>query len=329
MKKYSPILLSLLTVVLLFYVAVTKKDTKPNTIKSTKNVDVKSINDTKGVQKNPNSNSLGAFTRQANCMRPPQFLRRLKIPQPVIIDLSQKRYKGVAIHYGKRFQKTMHPKTWEKYAYFSTYTLDTQGNIYLIPAPFISIQADTFELQKNIYKVDTQSNELAVFMSFDDVTASSNNPYGMNAITFDCDDKTLWASAIDKSTYEHQNGIIYHINPATQKVLQKVAGFDVLTMRLINTKTGKHLLVGSARDNGLYAYKVIQGQLSKTPEKLLELPSANEHIKKIKIKGNNHLELQTIPFSYSLIAQSSKKDRGVYDARWNEASNKWSLKKRP
>lgn len=326
MKKYLPILLSLLTVALLFYVAVTQKNNKRNNnVNVIKSVDIKN---TKAEQKKTNSYSLGAFTRQANCMRSPQFLRRLKIPQPVMIDLSQKRYKGVAIHYGNKFQQTMHPKTWEKYAYFSTYTLDTQGNIYLIPAPFISVQSDTFELQKNIYKVGSQSSELEIFMSFDEVKASSNNPYGLNAITFDCDDKTLWASSIDQSTYQSENGVIYHINPETKKVLQKVEGFDVLTMQLINTKKGKHLLVGSARDNGLYAYKVTQGKLSKVPEKLLELPSANEHIKKVKIKAKNHLELQTIPFSYSLIAQSSKKDRGIYDARWNEANNKWELTKR-
>jgi hypothetical protein len=268
---------------------------------------------------------IGVFAKSKTCARPPAFLRRLHIPQPVIIDLSQKRFKGVAFLYGKGFNKVLHPKQWEQYEHFSTYALDERGNIYLAPTPFISIHPTTFNLQKKVFKLDTNTGKVSIWMDMDDVHPDEHNPYGINALAYDCDDKSLWVSAIDESDYKSQKGVIYHIDPNSKRILQKVSGFDALTLAVLHTAKGKYLLAGSARDNGLYAFEIKQGKLSETPVKLLEIPDPNEHIRKIKIKGPNHLELQTIPFTYSMIARTAKKDRTHYDAFWHPDTKLWGV----
>lgn len=307
MKKYIPIVISLIAIVAIGYVVVSKKNSQHNN--------------------NHHTSNIGTFLKHRSCVKPPQFLQKINILQPVMIDLSQKGYKGIALHHGKNFSKTLHPKIWEQYEHFSTYTLDMEGNIYLVPTPFISIRPTTFNLQKNIYKLDTYTGKISIFMHFDDIHPSSNNPYGLNAIAYDCDDRTLWVAAIDESTYQSQKGVIYHINPKTKEILQKIDGFDVLSMTIVKSEKSKYLLVGSARDNGLYAYQITKGKLSLTSKRLLELPFANEHIRKIKVNGKNHLELQAIPFSYALIAQTAKKDRIYYDTKWDETSEKWIVTK--
>jgi len=305
MKKYLPIVVALCVLAITGYIVVSKK---------------KEITVTSKTQKIHN---IGIFNKSKSCGRPPQLLKRLGIPQPVIIDLSQKQYKGIALHFGKNFEKVLHPEQWKQYEHFSTYASDELGNIYLVPTPFISIHPTTFNLQKNIYKVESKTGKLSIFMHFDDVVPSANNPYGINAIAYDCDDKTLWVAAIDESNYGSQKGVIYHINPQTKEILQTVEGFDVLSMTILRSEKGKYLLVGSARDNGLYAYGMSKGKLSPTPYKLLELPSANEHIRKIKVKGKNLLELQSIPFSYTLIAQTAKQDRTFYKMLWDSPTESW------
>jgi hypothetical protein len=312
MRKYFPILLSLIVIVIIGYIVISKKN------------DVL-INE---LQYKEQVNNIGTFNIQKTCARPPQFLQKLKIHQPVMIDLSQKRFKGIALLYGKDFQQVLHPEQWEQYEHFSTYSVDEKGNVYLVPTPFISIRPTTFNLQKNIYKLDTQSGRTSIFMHFEDIIPSAYNPYGINAITYDCDDKTLWIAAIDESNYQSQKGVIYHINPQTKEILQKVEGFDVLSMTILKSEKGKYLLVGSARDNGLYAYTIDKGKLSATAQKLLELPVANEHIRKIKVKSKNLLELQSIPFSYALIAQTAKQDRIFYHVKFNK-KNKWNINKIP
>jgi len=311
MRRYFPIILSFMVIGIAGYIVINKKNE----------------NSVNKIRNKEQVNNIGTFDIQRMCARAPKFLQKLNIPQPVIIDLSQKRFKGIAFLYGKDFKKVLHPKQWEQYEHFSTYTVDEKGNIYLVPTPFISIRPTTFNLQKNIYRLDSNTGKLSIFMHFDDISPSPNNPYGINAITYDCEDKTLWIAAIDESDYQSQKGVIYHIDPKTQTLLQRIEGFDVLTMKIIKSEKGKNLLVGSARDNGLYVYAVKNGQATEVPEKLLELSSGNEHIRKIKIKGKNQLEIQAIPFSYALIAQTAKKDRIYYDAVWDSKLEKWSVHK--
>jgi hypothetical protein len=305
-RKNIQIILSVVIVGLVFASLIYLKTQKQQAIQNTKFFD-------------------GEFTKKQGCGRPPYFLQHLKIQQPVVIDLSQKRFKGIAFHHGKRLEKTLHPKQWESFDGFGTYSLDEKGNLYLAPMPYISIGANTFEQQKNIYQLDSLTGKLSVFMRLDDVVPGPNNPYGIYTLVYDCEDQSLWVAAIDETDYHTQRGVIYHIDPKTKTILQQVEGFDAQTLNILQTTKAKYLLAGSAKDSGLYAYLISNGSLSLNPVKLLELPSANDHIRKIKIKANNHLQLQVVPFSYTLIAQSTKKYRNAYDAQWINIDSKWEL----
>lgn len=304
MKKYLPIFLSMLIVGAAAYIAY----------------------QTKHQREAETSTDIGSFERQPSCSRQPNFLARMRIPQPIAIDLSQDHYKGLAFLYGVNLSQAIHTKAWERFDYFSTYALDPQGTMYLSPMPFISINSKTFDLQKNIYRLDSTSGNLDIWMTIDEVNAGSNNPFGIIALEYDCTDQTLWVSAIDESDYTTARGVIYHIDIATKTVLQRVEGVDALSLKLLQTQKGKYLLAGSARDNRLYAYAIQDQKLAAQGEKLLELQDANEHIRKIILRGNNHLELQTIPFTYTLIAQTT--DQGVrtnYNAIWDTVSASWNL----
>jgi len=311
MKRYLPIVFSFMLILGIGYFVFTQKQGLPQKI----------------VKKSDEFN-IGTFSKQSTCARPPQFLQQINIPQPVVIDLSQKVYKGIAFHYGEKFSKVLHPKIWEQYEYYSTYTVDEKGNIFLIPTPFISITPTTFNLQKNIYQLDTKTGKISIFIHFDDVIPSAQNPYGLNAVTYDCENKSLWVAAIDKSNYQAEKGRIYHINIKDKEVQSQIDNVDVLSMNIIKTSKGKFLLMGSARDNALYAYHLSDVNKKYKRIKILELPLANERIRKINIKSNNLLELQSLPFSYSLIAQSSKKERTFYTAKWNKVKNRWVVHKK-
>ncbi len=86
-------------------------------------------------------------------------------------------------------------------------------------------------------------------------------------------------------------------------------------------------MAGSARDSTRYAFSIVGATMKKVPEKLLTLPNVNVHIRKIKVKGKNRLELQSIPFSYALIVQTRHNDRTHYSAVWNEKHHQWEIKK--
>jgi len=309
MRKYLPIVLSVIVVAFLFTMVKSRK--------------IQHQSDQQIQQIFP-----GTFSRKQGCGRPPRFLRQLKIKQPVIIDLSQRQYTGIAFQHGDRMQNVLHSQQWEHYGSFGTYAIDEQGNLYLAPMPHISIEAETFERQKNIYKLDSMTGQLSVFMRLTDVAPGPENPYGVYTLAYDCEDKTLWVATIDETDYYSQKGVIYHIDPKTKTNLQRVQGFDATTLKVLFTARGKYLLAGSASDSGLYAFTISAGELASTPVKLLELPDTNAHVRKIKINSGNRLELQVIPFSYTLITQSTKNYREIYEARWDDTQTQWVLTKK-
>ena len=303
MKRYLPILISLIVVAILFSIMFYHKS---HTIIVDK---------------------FGDFRKERSCVRLPKFLEKQHIPKPIIIDLTQKHFTGIAFLYGKSLDHPLHRKSWERYEHFGTYVLDDSGNLYLSPMPFISIRPTTFNLQKNIYKMDSDTGKLSIFMHFDNVRPSESNPYGIISLAYDCDDHTLWTSSIDETDYDREKGTIYHIDPKSMEIVQEIKGFDALTLRFIHTGKGKYLLAGSAKDSGLYAFRFDKKILSPEPEKLLELPQSNEHIRKIKVLDRNRLELQTIPFSYTLVAESGYAYRNIYLAEKIEGSAEWKVTK--
>jgi len=311
MRKFLPVLVSLAVVAMAAYFVVYQKHA------AQLKTDI--------AQSAPPT--IDSFVPQRPCARLPWFLNTRHIPKPIMIDLSQKRFKGIALLYGNHFQGVLHPKQWEQYEHFGTYAADPYGNIFLLPMPFVSIRPTTFNLQKNIYRLDSQTGKVSIFMHFEDVFPSAMNPYGLISIAYDCDDHTLWVGAIDESDYNREKGVIYHIDPQSKKILQHFKGVDALSMAIVKSTKNKYLLVGSARDNALYAYRIGKEGLQNPKITLLELPSANEHIRKIKVIGRDHLQLQTIPFSYALIAQTGVRDRIHYNAFKNPQTGEWIVEK--
>ncbi len=311
MRKYFSIIIALFIVALAAYFTLNNSnDAKKTTQRITQITDP----------------DIGTFGKQTRCGRSPQFLKQKGIPQPVLIDLSQKHHQGIALLYGNGFKKTLHPKEWGRFEHFGTYALDRDGNIYLAPMPYISITPSTFLYQTNIYKLDSKNAELSVWMHLDNILPGANNPFGVISLVFDCDDQTLWVSAIDKSDYRTQKGRIYHIDIKSKSIIDIYEGFDALTLSLLQTNKGKYLLAGSARNNGLYAFSIADKKLKK-PIKLFSLPDANMHVRKIKVQGKNLLKLQAIPFTYTLIVQTNTEDRTYYQAFKKRDNGSWLIKK--
>lgn len=246
-----------------------------------------------------------------SCIKLPPFLAKLHISNPVLIDLSQQRFKGLALLFDKQFSKALHPKQWEQYGHLGTYALTQKGDIYLTPMPYISIQKSTFNLQKNLYKLDGKTGKLSIGMHFEDVEPNANNPYGIVSLAYDCSDHTLWVGAIDETSYRGERGVIYHIDPEKQKILEKIAGVDALSLKVLVAEGKKYLFVGSAYKPEL---SVIDLSAKKRYEsrKLIELPDPTLRIRKIKRVDADTIKLEAIPFGYTLLAQSDAEYRKIF-----------------
>ncbi len=293
MRRYLPIVVALVAVAGLFiYVELSKKST---------------------------SELIEGLSRPKNCSKPPQFFDNPKVARSVVIDLSQQRFKGIAFIHG---QDSLYSKQWGQYGHFGTYALSDSGDIYLAPMPFISIKENTFDLQKNLYKLDSKSAKLSVFMHFDSVEPARSNPFGIISVLFDCQDRSLWVSAIDKSSYSTQAGRVMHVDLESREVIDQIDGFDAFTITLADTDHGRVLLAGSAYEPSLYAIPI--DSADQKPIKLFDLLDSNKRIRKIKIIDRDKLLLQVVDFSYSLVAMSSDRYREEYVASYS-GSGSWHI----
>jgi type VI protein secretion system component Hcp len=64
------------------------------------------------------------------------------------------------------------------------------------------------------------------------------------------------------------------------------------------------------------------------PLKLFNLPDASLRVRKIKVIGKNMLKIEAIKFNYSLITQTTKKQREIYTANYNLSTNRWIITKK-
>lgn len=258
------------------------------------------------------------------CARLPKFLSKAGIVPPVVIDLSQRHYKGVALLFGRGFAKAYHPKQWEQYGYMGTYTLDENGTLYMAPTPYISIEPTTFNLQKKIYTIDTLTGRLKVFMTLDDIRPSADNPYGIISVAYDCDDRSLWVSAIDRSDYAHSRGRIYHIDVATKRILQRFEGYDALTLLPVKTSEGKYLLTGDAKQARLVAFPIVKGVLRNDPYTVATLNDPLLRVRKIKPYAPTRIKIEAFRFAYTLVAQSQAGSvRKIVEGRYDTRDRRW------
>jgi hypothetical protein len=250
-----------------------------------------------------------------SCARPPAFLRRLGISQPVLIDLSQEHYTGVAMRYGKGFRQVYNPETWRRFGHMGTYAVTEKGDIFLAPMPYISVKSDTFDAQRNIYRIDGKTGEMEIWKRFDDIKPDGTNPYGIVTLAYDCTDKILWIGAIDKSRYGEEKGRIYAIDVSTKMIKRRIEGIDALTLYVgLDADGKKRLLVGSAMRPVVTALSY-DGSLRSD---IVILPDATMRVRKIKIGKDGTLRLQAIPFGYTLIAAGTSGEKRVpINAVWN------------
>jgi len=316
LKKYLPLLLVLVFLgVGGYFVLSSNSDSSSNKIVDNNFKEKSHINNKKI--------DLEDFDKVRGCSRLPNFLYKAGVKRP-IIDLSQEHYTGIAFYFDNG-RKVIHKKQWEQFEHLGTYTIDRFGNIYLTPNPFISIRPTTFNLQKGIYKLDSKTGYLSRFMVIDEVSASAKNPYGLISVLYDCKDDTLWASSIDKTDYKGMKGRIYHIDINKKEIIDKYEGFDALTINWIYGKNKRYLVAGSAMENGVYLFELKDGKLQ-DPVKIFSLPNAQLRARKIRVVGKNRLKIEAIKFNYSLVAQTSKKQREVFDAIYDSKAKKWIVK---
>lgn len=223
-----------------------------------------------------------------------------------------------------------HP-SWKKAGYLSTITLDVLGNVYTIPAPLISMLYNKTEKLNTIYRIDANTGDLNEWVSLPFAAKpSSNNPYGLLGLSYDCKDHILAASTVAGSDRYNERGVLYTLNTSSKKIIDSIRNIDVMGIGFALDEAGnKRLYFGRTRTGDIYSVIVnVAGKMiKKSTRKELSLdgygPRGDDKARKIKFDGNQ-LIVSGTAFNYNLQA-SSEKPETVYTFIWVPKNKKWGL----
>lgn len=219
-----------------------------------------------------------------------------------------------------------HP-TWDDAGYFGAPVTDRSGNIYLAPAPRVSLLDNPPEQQNTIYKVDTDTGVMAEFIKLPPAAPlSPNNPFGLLSLAYDCDTESLYASSVAGSTRTDEVGRIFRIDLKTGKVASQFDGVDAFGLGVFNGVTGKRLYFGAARAPEVRSV-ALDGRGDFAGKPRLEFSMAglgaegDEKARRILFTTNT-MEIRAMEFEFNLIA-TSERQQSVYQLRYNASVDAW------
>jgi len=273
--------------------------------------------------------NLGAPT---GCIHRPAFISKLNLGDKIYIGTNLKGYKGLTFSAQQANGDMVvyqHP-SWASAGNLAAYVLDGNGNIYVAPAPFVSLDENSPEEQNNIYKVDTNTGVMSLFMKLPWANPpDTTNPYGVMGLTYDCNTHSLYASSVAGSTYDEELGRIFQIDLNAVTVVSQLDGVDAFGLGVYRGVSGKRLYFGSARNSSIRSVALDeQGGMDETQRLefyLLQSPGGqDERAKRIQFPEKDEMLVKGIEFNYTLRAASDFKEHD-YTYRYDPATDAWEF----
>lgn len=263
------------------------------------------------------------------CQGTPPFLRAVGFGQKAAFSTSERRIKGLILIQGERAYQ--HP-TWKRAGRLGPITRDGQGNIFVAPAPTFDVWENKPEEQNKVFRVDGQTQEMKQLCDLPKAAPpTSQNPYGVLGLSFDCETNSLYVSSVAGSTRNEINGRIFQIN-ADGKVLSQLEKTDAIGHAVFNSAKDKRLYFGQARTSEIWSIALDKkGRFSGAARKEVSLenlgPRGDDRARRITF-ARNRMIVFGIEFSFNLRAPTEKQST-VYHFFYDAAKDTWSYVAEP
>ena len=270
-----------------------------------------------------------------DCKRQPAFIKTTGFdPSRSAFSTSEKKITGLVLLQlsqagdtaGKKIYQ--HP-SWTMGGRMGPIQLDADGNCFTAPVPVISLLDNPAEKQNIIYRTDAVSGEMKIFCSLPAAkNISAENPYGVLGLSYLCESNTLYASSVQGSTREKQEGVIYAIDGATGKILDKIDNADGIGMGISYMSGKRTLYFGSARSSDIFCVTLTaEGKFSGKPQPAFTIaglgPRGDDKVRRIKFdKRSGQLQAIGVEFNFNLTAPTEKQE-ATYLFSWDEEQKKW------
>lgn len=266
------------------------------------------------------------------CEHSPSLITTNNLQQPVALDFSQRGFTGMRLIEVRQdgSGRVLQLPSWDDAGHLGLYAMDRDGNVYTTPVPHVSLLENPPEQQNKVYKIDSRTGDMKVFVDLPWAKPPSiNNPYGALGVTYDCDTESLYVSSIAGSGRKDEVGRIFQVDIRTAEIVDIFEGIDAIGVGVFTTKSGKKLFCGSAREPDIYSIDLNpDGSFAGTPQFVLSLieqeGGSYDKGHRIRFFKDNRMEIKGIDFNYSLMAASDPM-RNIYNFQYDETSDEWKF----
>jgi outer membrane protein assembly factor BamB len=267
-----------------------------------------------------------------DCKTLPAFIKKTGFnPARAALSTTENRKMGLILveinENGDR--KYYQDSSWKTAGWLGPILIDPQGNSFVGPVPVINLIDNPPAKQNIIYKIDRNTGKMNTFLELSVKENSSfANPYGILGFSYLCETNTLYASTVQGSTRQKENGILYAIDPNDGTILDKVENIDVMGMGISYISGKRRLYFGSARNSNIYSIVLNEkGTFSGKP--MLECTIANlgprgdDKARRIKFdKTTGNMLIYGLEFNFNLTAPTEKQEN-IYTFKFDNEENKW------
>ncbi len=266
------------------------------------------------------------------CRRGPRFTAAMGFSQQASIGTAIQGVKGLAIvdPAGDNGQGSLyqHP-TWDDAGYLGAWIYDRRGNVYVAPAPLVSLIENPPEQQNKIYKVDSDSQVMAEWVDLPAALPPSGaNPYGVVGLAYDCDTELLYAASLAGSTAGQEVGRIFVVDLATGQVLDTLEGIDAMGVGVFNGSQGKRLYYGLTRRPEVWSIALDgEGRFVGEPRfelSLADLPTeGRQTVRRMRFGSGADATFYLVNFNYTLQVAGERQET-ILQFVYDPFSDTWS-----
>lgn len=277
--------------------------------------------------------TVGPIGRVDGCRAGPRFQTSLGLSEQAALATSLTNIKGLAIvdPMGNNGQGSIYQhETWDAAGFLGPFITDRHGDIYTAPVPMVSLVENPPELQNRIYRVDSDSQVLSLFVELPPAQPPSGaSPFGVVGLAYDCETESLYATSLAGSTAGQEVGRIFHIDLKTRQVLDQLEGVDAMGVGVFNGVHGKRLYFGMARTPAVRSIALdAQGNFVGEPRAefsfAAETVGGRRTVRRIRFNATGEMTLNLIDFNYSLQAASQRLE-DVMTYHYDPATDRWTF----
>lgn len=263
------------------------------------------------------------------CRGIPRFAARLGYADRLGISTSERMYKGLVIFDGRTpvtadpAQRDIYQEpSWDDAGTLGPFVIDRDGHIYTAAVPRTAVSDNPPGSLNVVYRVDSDTGELQPFVTLPGAAGSSDNPFGILGMAYDCDTHALYVSTVAGSTRQMEQGRIVRVDLVSGAISDEVIGVDAIGLAVFQGRAGKRLYIGLARSPEVGSV-ALDAEGHATGEFRIDLdidehlaPFAEPRVRRISFDQTN-MTLFVVPFAFNLRAVSEQQQvvlRYGYDA---------------